>query len=334
MTTGPTTEAVAERPEPDPPARVREHSSWPIILMVLGGALLAAQARVNGELHDRLGGTTPVAVLVALVSFAVGTLVVLAALFASARARRALKELPVHIHELRWWFFLGGIGGATLVSVSAAAVPIIGVALLSVCTVAGQTAGSLAVDEFGLGPGGRRPITTRRAVGAIVAVGALLLATVGHPRGDFSIGLVIAITIAGVLVAGQVAVNGQLAVSTREPRIAAAVSFIGGTLVLAALTGVFAGTGRLHDLDWPNEFWLYLGGIGGAIYIVLGAATVAGLGVLRLSLASVAGQLLASVMLDVFAPAPGEGLAATTIVGVFLTFVAVAITASSRTPTK
>jgi transporter family-2 protein len=298
--------------------------------MVLSGALLAAQARVNGGLQERLGNTTAIAALVALVSFAVGTFVLLVVLFASRRARTTLRHLPDHADELSWWFFLGGIGGAALVSVSAAAVPIIGVALLSVCTVAGQTAGSLAVDEVGLAPGGKRPITGARLAGAVLAVGALLLATLGHPHGDFSVGLVIAITVAGFLVAGQQAVNGRLAVATGEARIAAAVSFVGGTLVLAVLTGLFASAGRLHNLDWPTEPWLYFGGIGGAIYIVLGASTVAALGVLRLTLASVAGQLLGSLLLDAFVPAPGEGLTATTIAGVLLTFVAVAVTASSR----
>jgi transporter family-2 protein len=231
---------------------------------------------------------------------------------------------------VRWWFFLGGIGGAALVSVSAAAVPIVGVALLSVCTVAGQTAGSLVVDEVGLGPGGKRPINGMRLLGAIVAVAALLLSTVGRAHGDFTFGLVLAITIAGFLVAGQQAVNGRLAVATGEARIAACASFVGGTLLLAALTGVYALAGRLSDLHWPGDPELYLGGIGGAIYITLGALTVAHLGVLRLTLASVAGQLLGSVLLDVFAPAPGESLATTTVFGVLLTFVAVILTAISR----
>jgi transporter family-2 protein len=240
--------------------------------MVCSGALLAAQARVNGGLQDRLGGGAAVASLVALVSFSVGTVAVLAVLFASKRARRALKELPQHRQELRWWYFLGGLGGASLVSVSAAAVPIIGVALLSVCTVAGQTAGSLVVDEVGLAPGGKRPISAQRVLGAGIAVVALLIGTAGHAHGDFSLGLVVAITIAGFLVAGQQAVNGQLAVVTGEARIAAAVSFIGGTLLLAVVTGVFELLGRLHDLHWPGEFWLYLLGVASRPVARLGVA--------------------------------------------------------------
>jgi transporter family-2 protein len=323
-----------ELPEPSRRQRMSGHGSWPVVLMVGSGALLAAQARVNGGLQHHLGDGAAIASLVALVSFSFGTVVVLIVLLLSKRARRALTQLPLHLSELRWWYFLGGVGGASLVGVSAAAVPIIGVALLSVCTVAGQTAGSLVVDEVGIAPGGKRPITAQRLLGATIAVVALLIATAGHGNGSFSPALVVAITIAGFLVAGQQAVNGQLAVVTGEARIAAAVSFLGGTLLLAVLTGVFAALGRLHDLHWPSELWFYLGGVGGAIYILLGAAMVARLGVLALTLASVAGQLLGSVLLDLFAPAPGEGLTVTTVVGVLLIFVAVAITATSRAPAR
>jgi transporter family-2 protein len=334
VSAGPTTEAATEYPDPGGRAGVHGHTGWALGIMVVSGALLAAQARVNGELQNRLGGGSAVAVLVALVSFSLGTMWVVAVLLASRRARDAVRRWSEYKEQLTWWFFLGGIGGAALVSVSAAAVPIIGVALLSVCTVAGQTAGSLVVDEVGLGPGGKRPITRSRLLGAVVAVAALLLSTVGRVHGDFSPGLVLAITIAGFLVAGQVAVNGRLAVATGEARIAACVSFLGGTLVLGVLTGIVAAADWLHPAAWPHEPWFYLGGIGGAIYILLGAATVARLGVLRLSLASVAGQLLGSVLLDVFAPTPGEGLTATTVAGVVLTFVAVVITATSRAPAQ
>ena len=334
MSGGPTSETATELRGAGRPSGLQGHTGWALAIMVVSGALLAGQARVNGGLQDRLGGGSAVAVLVALVSFSLGTIWVMAVLLASRRARAAVRRWPEYKEQLAWWFFLGGIGGAALVSVSAAAVPIIGVALLSVCTVAGQTAGSLVVDEVGLGPGGKRPITLSRLVGAIVAVAALLLSTVGRVHGDFSPGLVLAITVAGFLVAGQVAVNGRLAVATGEPRIAACVSFLGGTLVLAVLTGIVAAADWLHPAAWPHEPWFYLGGIGGAIYILLGAATVAQLGVLRLSLASVAGQLFGSVLLDAIAPSPGETLTATTVAGVVLTFVAVVITATSRAPAR
>ena len=55
------------------------------------------------------------------------------------------------------------------------------------------------------------------------------------------------------------------------------------------------------------------------------------LGVLRLSLASIAGQLLAGVLLDVVAPT-GDGLQPLTVVAVVLTVGAVSL--AGRTPRR
>jgi transporter family-2 protein len=297
--------------------------------MVVAGALLAGQARVNGGLADRLGEDTSAAVLTALVSFAVGTVAVVTALLASPRARRGVRRW--RRADVKWWYCIGGLGGASLVGASAAAVPVIGVALLSVCVVAGQTAGSLAVDEVGLAPGGRRPISLFRIVGSLLAVGALFLGAAGEIGGRAEPALFAAVAAAGFLVAGQQAVNGRLRLATGDARVAAAVSFVGGTVALAVVTGVLALNGRYADgLPWPDDPVLYLGGLGGAVYIVLGAATVTRLGVLRLSLASVAGQLLGSVLLDVVVPAPGEELHLSTVAAVVLTLVAVAVAGIPR----
>jgi transporter family-2 protein len=253
-------------------------------------------------------------------------------LLGSPGSRAVVRRWPRD--RVRWWFCLGGLGGAALVSSSAAAAPVIGVALLSVCTVAGQTGGSLAVDEVGLTSGGRRPITPWRIAGALVAVAALAVGAFGRTHGGASPALYAALAGSGVLVAGQQAVNGRLREATGSASVAGTVSFLGGTAALGCAVGVLAATGAYGGIDWPGEPWLYLGGAGGAIYITLGAATVTVLGVLRLTLASVAGQLAGSVVLDLVVPTGGEHLTRGTLTSVLLTFVAVALvgrTERSRT---
>lgn len=293
--------------------------------MVLAGALLALQARVNGSLAHDLGGSSAQAVLTAAVSFAFGTVVLLVVLACTPSARDVVVRW--RFQDVRWWYCIGGLGGAALVSTSAAAAPVIGIALLSVCTVAGQTAGSLAVDEVGLSSAGRRPITRWRVVGALIAVVAMAFGAIGRTAGGASPALYVALAGAGVLVAGQQAVNGRLRDATGSAPVAATVSFLGGTLVLGLAVVVLALTGALPTPDWPSEWWLYVGGLGGALYITLGAITVRVLGVLTLTLASVAGQLAGSVVLDLVTPTGNEKLTATTTVSVLLTFVAVVVAA-------
>ena len=100
---------------------------------VLSGGLVAVQQRLNGQLGTDLDD----ALLAAVVSFGSGLVVVAAVVAARPAARRALPAL----RSVPLWTRLGGLGGAALVAVGAASVPVIGVALFTVALVAGQTAG-------------------------------------------------------------------------------------------------------------------------------------------------------------------------------------------------
>lgn len=288
---------------------------------VLAGALLSVQARVNGALSQRLGS----AVLTAWVSFSVGSFALLTLLALSGRWRsaRELRSGP----PLRWWWCCGGLGGALLVATAAAAVPRVGVALLGVAIVAGQTLGSLVVDEVGLSPRGRQPLTRWRLGGALTAVAALLFAAVGN-GGEARIGLLVVIALAGAGVAAQQAANGHLQRRTGEALLAAAVSFVVGTAALGVAVLAVATVGAL-DPAWPGLSGLYLGGLCGAAYITLSAAVVGRLGVLRLTLGTVAGQLAGALALDVAYPA-GRGPRSSTVIAAGLAMLAVGV--GSRQP--
>jgi len=297
----------------------------PLAVTVVMGVLLAIQARVNGELAVRLGD----AVLAALVSFVVGLVaaVVLAAVVVGRRVTRSGPSgLWARRHELRWWHCLGGLGGAGLVTASAIAVPEIGVALLTVGLVAGQTSGGLLVDRIGLGPGGKRPSTLPRVAGAVLAVVAVSVAAAGQrgAEGAVSVVVLLLVLLAGLAVAVQTALTGRVTTALGDPTLAVLVNFLVGTAALALLVGLLAGTGRLGAPQWPGSWWLYLGGPIGVVFVTAAAVYVRVLGVLRLGLAAIAGQLLGALVLDVAAPA-GGGLSGWTVAGAALTLVAVAV---------
>jgi transporter family-2 protein len=301
-------------------------------LSVAGGALLSVQARVNGALATRLDS----AVVAAAVSFSVGTVALFAVVAKNGALERLRDVLPVSAAERRahraqrWWHLLGGLGGAFLVSVSAAAVPVIGVAMLSVCVVAGQSSGGLAVDRLGLSPFGRQRLTRERVGGALLAIVAVGIAATTR-TGTARPLLLAAAALAGFGVAGQQAANGHLRMHTGRAPVAALVSFGVGTAGLLLVVGGQAVVGTLPALHWPAAPWLYAGGFGGAAYITLAAAAVPVLGVLRLTLASVAGQVIGSVLLDIVTPT-GHGLAARTVIGAAILLGAVAL--ASRTPQR
>jgi transporter family-2 protein len=294
-------------------------SSLLLAAVAAAGGLLGLQGRINGQ----LGADLHSAVAAATVSFSVGT--VLLAVWVVLRDRRAVTRLGAA--ELRWWWWLGGLAGAAVVASTAQGVPEIGVALVTVCVVAGTTVGALLVDEAGLGPGGRQHASLMRVAGAGLAVIAVALGVVGDRHAAVRPALFAALLLAGAASAAQQAANGQLRRAARSTAVASLVSFGGGTVALLVAS---LARGDLSGQPWPGEWWLYVGGALGAVYIALAATAVGEVGVLRLSLATVAGQLLAAVLLDVVWPAPGITLRWQTVVGAVVTLAAVAVTGVGR----
>ncbi len=162
-------------------------------------------------------------------------------------------------------------------------------------------------------------MTAPRLIGASLAVGGLLVGTLGR-HGHVRPLLLAIVGAAGFASAFQQAANGHLGRASGEPLVAASVSFLVGTLALAA--GVLAASP--HGLHWPGNPGLYLGGLGGAAYIALGAFTVARLGVLRLTLGTVAGQLAAGVAFDALLPT-ASGLTAGSVVAAVCSLAAVVV---------
>jgi transporter family-2 protein len=293
-----------------------------IALTILAGGAISLQSYLNGKLGAQISSPTIAAATNNGVAF-VATVAIALATRAVPRAQarlRALGRPPA-------WHFLGGLGGAALVLVSATAAPEVGVALLTVALVCGSTGGSLPVDAAGLGPAGRRAITLPRVAGVLLAIGATAISALGA-RSDPDMLLLALALAAGLGMSLQAAANGQLARATGEPWAASLVNVTVGFAVLAVAAVVTLATSSLDGL--PANPLLYPGGLLGAFVVVVGATAVRTLGVLRLGLAMVAGQMAGALIVDLVAPAPGEAVTATTVIGVVLTMVAVAISGRGR----
>jgi len=163
----------------------------------------------------------------------------------------------------------------------------------------------------------------------LLAVGATVIGAVGS-RGDLQVLLLSLALIAGIGMALQSAANGQLARATGEPFMA---SLVNVTVAFAALGTVALVTLATTSVDaLPSNPALYLGGLLGGFVVVVSATVVQTLGVLRLGLATVAGQTAGALVIDLIAPAPGEAVTAATVIGVVLTMAAVAISGRGQRP--
>jgi transporter family-2 protein len=138
-----------------------------LLLPLIGGALIAAQAPVNARL--RLVLASPVGS--AMVSFAVGTLLLLGAVVVAGDAGRlgALGGGP-------WWAYLGGAFGAVFVFATLVASPRLGVTTTFVAVIVGQVALAALIDRFGwLGAEATALSWERLAALALMCVSLVLL---------------------------------------------------------------------------------------------------------------------------------------------------------------
>ncbi|NUT38013.1 MAG: DMT family transporter [Hamadaea sp.] len=300
-------------------------------LAVLGGTMVSAQSRINGELAGRLHNS----VAAAVISFGSGLLLLTVAVCAFRPAREGLDRLRQLLGkgDVRWWECAGGACGAFFVATQGITVGSLGVAVFIVSFVAGQSVSSLLVDRAGLAPGGPRPITPGRAIGTGLAVVAVLLTVSGRIGTPAALGLALLPVLAGFGSTWQTAMNGRVREATTGVMATTWVNFAVGTAALLAVLGVqllFTGTGgttRPLPGALPSEPWLYVGGALGIVFIAAAAALVRHIGVLLLGLSMIAGQVGGAVVIDAIAPGSAGRPSAVTVIGALLTLVAVGIAA-------
>jgi len=301
-----------------------------LAILVLGGLVPALQARVNGE----LSGHVSTGVEAALISFGTGFALLTIGLIASRRMRDGLRRIPAAVREgrLAWWAIPAGLLGGLFVACQSFAVPLIGVAMFTVGVVAGQSANALLVDRLGLSPVGHTPLTSRRLLAALIAIAAVVIAVANllGAKGFSPIAMLLAL-IAGAGVAIQQALGGRVNNGTGYPLSTAWLNFAFGTtgLVVGALIGAAVIGARVGQPE-PGPWWMYIGGTLGVIFITTASWAVPRYGVLVFALTSIAGQLLGALLLDFLAPLGGELVTWNLVLGVLLTFVAVAVGAGVR----
>ncbi len=285
-----------------------------------GGICLAVQGRVNGQLGHLLHD----GVFAALCSFTIGLVLLVSAVAAIPATRRAAGRLLAGLRtgKLNWWQCLGGTCGAYVIAAQGITVAALGVSVFTVAVVSGMVVAGLAVDRAGIGPGGPRPITAPRAIAAGLAVVAVLVAVsnkLGNPAGLW---LAVLPATAGLGIAWQTAVNGLVRLQSGDVVVPTMVNFLTGTAALTVAATIDVAV-RGWPAPLPGQWWLYIGGILGIGAITTAVFAVRLIGVLLLSLSSVAGQLVGAVGLDVVVPTAG-GLSAVSVAGATITMEAVA----------
>jgi len=290
------------------------------------------QARANGELSHRMGNP----IEAALVSFGSGLLIIsLISLFTPA-IRNGMKNLKsaVNRKEIPVWTLFAGMLGGSFVAVQTQIVPIIGVAIYSVASIAGQTAASLIVDRIGLTGGGKKQITVRRVAAAAVTVIAVLVSVLDRIEAqNLSLFAVVFGGFAGAIVGVQRALNGQINESTHQSFATSWLNFIMGTAFLFIFLAIGVLINRTEIVALPSgPWWMYMGGTIGVIYIAFTSTIVQHLGVLTFTLISVGGQLVGSLLIDLYSPTQGVQISTYLVTGIVMTYLGVLVGGASALP--
>jgi transporter family-2 protein len=293
------------------------------LLAALSGAMIALQARANGELSHRLDN----GLQAALVSFGSGLLIIFVITLFNTKIKEGIKNLRQSVANkeiARWKLFAGALGGS-FVAIQSQIVPLIGVAIFSVASIAGQTAMSLIVDRIGLTGGGKKLISPRRVLAAFLTVVAVFVSVLDRiDAKNLSMFAVIFGVIGGAIVGVQRALNGQINEHSQQSFTTSLVNFTTGTafLLVLIIVGLIMDGNELSALP-SGPWWIYTGGIIGVIYIAFTSTIVQHLGVLTFTLFSVGGQLIASLVIDLISPTDGVSVSAYLVTGIVMTYAGV-----------
>jgi transporter family-2 protein len=234
--------------------------------------------------------------------------------------------------QLPFWRLGAGVLGALFVFMSTHVVPILGLALFTVASLAGQTATSLWVDHFGIAGGAKTVITKRRIIASLITVSAIIVSVWDRfLSSNFSTLAVTLAVFAGSWVGVQRALNAQINSFSKNSFATSQLNFITGTAFLLLLL-LFRSAFTDHSIMnlTPGPWWVFLGGSIGVIYIAFTALAVQYLGVLEFTLFSVSGMLVGSLLLDLLLPTQGTQISPYLITGIFLTYLGVIANGQSR----
>ncbi len=312
---------------PAAPSRLR--LALCIVFATLCGAAVALQSRINGQLgsdlHDGFAA--------ALISFGSGLVIIAIVLVLSRSGRRGLVTVTgaIRRREIPWWHAAGGVAGGLFVLSQGLVVGLLGIALFTVATVAGQTISGLVIDGRGIGTVAPKPVTITRIIGAVLALVSVVIAVLPQVTGQSQIWVIVFPFAVGLLLAWQQAVNGQIKTLAASATTATFFNFVAGTAVLAVFAAVNVAIAGLPH-GFPSSPFLYLGGLVGVLFIAGFAFVIPIIGVLLQSLCAVSGQLLMALLLDYIAPSAATGVAVATVIGTVLTLVAVVIASVRSRP--
>ena len=138
-----------------------------LFLALLAGMMLPVQTGVNSQLARLVGNST----LAALISFAVGTLVLLLYSLVLRLSLPAVSEVA----RAPFWVWTGGLLGAFFIVTTTTLAAKMSITVMVGLIIAGQMLVSLVLDHYGLLGFPVQPISLWRVVGVLLLLAGVVL---------------------------------------------------------------------------------------------------------------------------------------------------------------
>ena len=267
-----------------------------LIALAVGG-LIPIQTAANSRLRASVGNKP---VMPALISFS-------SALFFAVVATTVLRGNPVpqFSADVPWWGWLGGVMGVCFVLGNILLFPRLGALETVVLPILGQVVMGLLVDRFGLFGAPAMPVSWMRVLGAAVVFAGIVVVLRSGRRpvleGDAE-GLELAIfrvlgVLVGVCTAIQTSVNGYMGGIAGSSMHAGEINLaVGAVLLLVA--ALVTSPRQLVRRPEPGPWWMWLGGLVGATFVISGATLAPLLGTATTVIAFNAGTIAAGQALE------------------------------------
>jgi len=120
--------------------------------------------------------------------------------------------------------------------------------------------------------------------------------------------------------------NGQINEHSHQSFTTSLLNFIMGTSFLVIFLTILVLINSEEVVPLPaGPWWIYTGGVIGVIYIAFTSTIVQHLGVLTFTLFSVGGQLVGSLLIDLYSPTDGVHVSVYLVSGIAMTYLGVIV---------
>ena len=303
-----------------------------LIITLAMGLLMPFQTAANSRLRQVVGP----AYVSTLVSFSVSTL---ALLLVSMAAGIPILPSETMLAEAPWWSWFVGIVAVVTITIAIHLFKEIGQLQALIIPMFSQLIFSLLIDHFGWFGAKVIPLGTSRIIGALLLIVGVTLVVVlprlksgqkavGASTGSRQTFWQLMAILSGCLSASITGAYAQLSSIVGNPVQATTVAFFVATMALLLFCTCLGKTqlvGKAFSSEYP--WWMWAGGLCGAIIVFGNAWLVPKVGVGVFSMALLVGQLGLSMLMEHhgWLGAPRKRVSWLQIVGILLMLAGVAL---------